>query len=621
MGDDKSRRRVRKRRSLNFLLAASKRRETSIWAVLRDDPKFRIAFSLLLLAGLILAIMLPKVWITTPKGFVPVMKASGLDLLQTRSLMRTARNHEAAGKSAEAAQAWASAIANNAGDPDATRGFIALLSRDSKVERRWIPVGIGQAGWLLRLTGTNQADVDLCAAFYRRNGIHELNIRLLGDTNRVHNAITAGALAYAYFESSRMDAFATHWEKHKDLLKDDSELRLCHAAWAAVWGPPGGAQEGLRTLAEAARDRDIQARANQLLLVVKASRLDLDGFNATFAELQSLRADRLQDHVLLWQLLSYLGQQSVAAEKARAYAVPPQTVTEAEILVSAWTRLGTYELAVDFAKNQMQSFPNASQLWLLLGRMLAAGNRWDDLRSLAVEMRRRPAVARLYNGYTHFLEGVAEHGLDHKARAEDCFREMLTAPPEDPLMAFEAAVILQKLGYNEAAQNLFKRQEGALGNRAEFWLRMAQSAFENRDAHVLVNACEQAFRLSPENPVVANNYAAALLIARSNPAESLRITLDTLNRAPDSAIARINHALALAQNGRYTESRRTLDGIKPEALAADERTNWHLGHVECALGQEDLDRAKSHIEQIEQRYLFPPQLDWLAKARARIVRK
>lgn len=621
MGEDKARRRVRKRRSLSFLLAASKRRETSIWAILRDDPKFRIVFTLLILGGLAIAAMLPKVWITTPKGFDPVVRVSGLDLLQTRSLMRTARKQEAAGKNAEAAQAWASAVANNAGDATAIRGLLGLLSRDEKLGRRWIPVGIGQSQWLLRLNGTNQMDVDLSAAFYRKSGLHELSIRLLSDTNRSHTAVTAAALAAAYFETARMDAFARHWQQHESLLKDDPELALMHAAWAAVWGPPAGITEGLRLLNEAAKDRTRQTQALQLLLIVQTQRLDLEGFNSTFAELQSLRADRLQDHARHWLLLHYLGQPAVAVEKARAYAVPPQTVTEADILLNAWNRIGAHDLAVDFARQQMQAFPNAAQLWLLIGRMLVAAQRWDDLRAVAVEMRNRPAVARLFGGYTHFLEGVAEHGLEHRARADDCFREMLAAPPEETLMAFEAGTTLQKLGYNEAAQTLFKRLESALGGKVEFWQRMAQSAHEIRDAQVLLNACEKAYQLAPANPVLANNYAAALLISRSNPAEAVRITMDVVNRSPDSAIARINHALALAQNGRFTEARQALDALAPDKLTPVEKSFWHLGQLECALGQNDPERALRHIDLVEHRFLFPTQSDWITQARARLVRK
>jgi predicted Zn-dependent protease len=106
-----------------------------------------------------------------------------------------------------------------------------------------------------------------------------------------------------------------------------------------------------------------------------------------------------------------------------------------------------------------------------------------------------------------------------------------------------------------------------------------------------------------------------------NPAEAVRLTVEVLTRSPDSRIARINHALALLQNGRYTEARRALDTVNASDLSAMERSYWNLGHLECALGQNDLDRARNHVDQIEQQYLFPPQADWLAQARAKLIKK
>lgn len=621
MGEETIRRRSRKRRSLGFLLAASRRRETTVLGILRDDPKFRWAFGLLLLVGLTLGLMLPKIWITTPEGVTPVTKVSGLDLLQARSLMRTARKQEQAGKKAEALQAWTSAIANNPGDLGAIRGFLQLLSADDRRERRWVSMGVGQTFWLLKLSRTNQADLDLVTDFYRKAELHELNIQVLGNTNIVQSPVGARALAAAYFETGRMEAFGQHCEKHQSDLAGDREIDLMHAAWGAISGPPSGLNPSLRLLAEAAQDPARQVRALQLQLLVQSQRLDLPGFKASFAELQALHADRLQDHIREWLLLEYLGQHALAVEKARAYVNPPQTVTEAENLLNAWSRLGIHDLAVDFARQQMPAFTSASQLWILLGRMLISGQRWDDLRTMAVEMRNNHRVTRVLNGYPFFLEGVAEHGMQNRARAEDLFRQLLAAPPTESSLTFECGTSLQRLGYNESAQALFKSVETKLGGRMEFWQHLAQVAHANRDAQQLLISCEKAYQLNPSNPVAANNYAAALLINRDKPAEAVRLTLEVLNRSPDSRIARINHALALAQNDRFTDARAALDRIVPDRLSPMERSYWHLGQLECAIGQSDPARATNHIDQVQPQYLFPAQLDWLTRQRAALLPK
>jgi tetratricopeptide (TPR) repeat protein len=621
MGEETIRRRSRKRRSLGFLLAASRRRETSILGILREDAKFRWVFGGLLLMALALALMLPKIWITTAKGITPVAKVSGLDLLQTRSLMRSARKQQEAGNANEALQAWTSAIANNPGSIEAVRGFIQLLASQDRVERRWSTVGIGQSLWLLKLTQTNAVDLDQVAQFYRKAELHELTIQILGQTNIVGTPTTAAALALACFETARTTEFAQLWEAHASEFAQDPELRLRQAAWAAVWGPPAELGRSLQQLTEASQESAHQVLALRLLLLVQSQRLDLSGFNTTFAELAALRGDRLQDHVRHWLLLEYLGQHALAVEKARAYAIPPQTITEAEIMLAAWNRLGIRDLAVDFAQQQMPAFQGAAQLWILIGRMLASAQRWDDLRAVAVQMRNNPRVARLLGGYTFYLEGIAEHGMDHRARAEDLFRQLLADPPSETRLTYECGTSLQSLGYNEIAQALLKRLESALGGKLEFWQQMAQAAHTTRDAEQLLVACEKAYLLSSNNPVAANNYAASLLTARQKPAEAVRLTLEVVSRSPDSRIARINHALALAQNSRFTESRAALDGINPDALNAMERSYWHMGQLECAIGQSDLDRGRRHIDQIQQQFLFPSQIDWLTRQRAKLLQK
>jgi tetratricopeptide (TPR) repeat protein len=621
MGEEIIRRRSRKRRSLGFLLAASRRRETSILGILREDAKFRWVFGGLVLAAFAMALMLPKIWITTAKGITPVAKVSGLDLLQTRSLMRTARKEQEAGRTTEALQAWTSAIANNPGSIESVRGFIQLLATQDRVDRRWSSMGIGQSLWLLKLTQTNAVDLDHVAQFYRKAELHELSIQILGQTNFTSTPTTAATLALAFFETARSTEFAELWDAHSAEFSLDPELRLRHAAWSAVWGPPAELGRSLQQLTEASRESASQVLALRLLLLVQSQRLDLGGFKSTFAELSGVRGDRLQDHIRHWLLLEYLGQHALAVEKARAYAIPPQTVTEAEIMLAAWNRLGIHDLAVDFARQQMPAFPGAAQLWILIGRMLATAQRWDDLRTVAVEMRNNPRVARLLGGYTFYLEGVAEHGMDHRARAEDLFRQLLADPPSETRLTYECGTSLQTLGYNEIAQAILKRLESALGGSREFWQHMAQIAHTTRDSEQLLVACEKAYLLSSNSPVAANNYAAALLTARQNPAEAVRLTVDVVTRSPDSRIARINHALALAQNSRFTESRAALDGINPDALNPMERTYWHMGQLECAIGQSDLVRSRRHIDQIQQQFLFPSQVDWLTRQRAKLLQK
>src|SRR5437764_521365 len=88
---------------------------------------FRLVFLAFLLGAVFLALFLPKMWTVSPPGFKPVIKVSGLDLVQAWSLKRSALKAAAAGKNEDAAYAWQAAIANDAADPDLYRGSLRHL--------------------------------------------------------------------------------------------------------------------------------------------------------------------------------------------------------------------------------------------------------------------------------------------------------------------------------------------------------------------------------------------------------------------------------------------------------------------------------------------------------------
>ncbi len=620
MATDEKRRRTRKRHSLSFLLAASRRREANLLQLLQEDPLFRWAFAGVVLLVLALGVLIPKIWIMTPRGFNPVVRISGLDMMQSRSLMRTARKHVEAGRTAEAMQAWTSAVVNNPAELDAVRGLLKAFVAGGAVEPRSLSVAVGQSNWLLQLGGTNLADVDLAAQVYRKGEMPEVVVQLLADPSHPMTAYGAALLAESYFELGRMALFEEHWARHEAELATDPRMRLYRAAWAAGWGPPGGVPGGIRVLEESAREGGEREHAMHLLLWVLAQRQELEAFEKLFGELQGLRADRLEDHARWWVLLDHAGRREDAMARARAFAVPPRTAIEARLLLGVWSRLGLHDLIVEFAREQLGAFTNARSLWQLVGRQLIAGERWEDLRTIAVELRANARLVVDLSGYSHFLEGVAEHGMERRSRAMDSFPRMMKDLPQDPVLNVEMAATLRRLGYPEFAQEIIRLQESALGNQAEYWQKLAQAAHESRDAETLLAACERGYQLAPGNLPAANNFAAALLIHRRDPAEAIRITLQVLAKLPESRLAQVNHALALAQMGRHDDAWKALGKVDPEALSAEERTHLVLGQFECALAGGRVDEARQLAERIELRYLFPPQLEWLNTARARMSR-
>ena len=105
-------------------LAPPKFFESGTLAVLYYDVWFRVAAITVILSGVLLAAILPKIWTVTPDGFLPVVRISGLDLVQAWSLRRSAEKLEKQGQLADCMVAWRAAGFNDPGSPELARGPI-----------------------------------------------------------------------------------------------------------------------------------------------------------------------------------------------------------------------------------------------------------------------------------------------------------------------------------------------------------------------------------------------------------------------------------------------------------------------------------------------------------------
>lgn len=593
----------------SFLLGRSRTQHANVLSVLKDDPKFRWAIGILFFGVLLMGIILPKIWITSPKDFNPVIRVSGLDLLQVKALSRSARSLESKGRMQEAVQAWSSAVANNPADPSSIRGFINLILRLEQPEVRWVNIAAGQAYWLLRLSGTNASDVELAGQIYVKGGYYEDAWVLLSDTNRVLSTKSARSLAAVAFETQRMDAFASIWNRNRAEFEKDPEIALYHAAWGSVWGPAVQTASSLQFLEKAIQSKDFKVLALRLKLLVDVQRQDIESFERAFAILQELRADRVEDHVRSWLLYESVGQRTKAQSKAATYAVALRSGSEAEAVISAWLRLGMHDLAVEFAKAQLSTFQTSPMLWVNVAHLLISGQHWDELRVLAVNLRNIPYLVRYFSGYVDYLEGVAETGLDHRERASECFHALLKNPPELPAFGLDAALFLRRSGYPELSQQLFLRLENSYTKQVEFWIEFAKASFESQDAELFLHACEKAYQLAPQVAMLENNLAAALLITQRNPSEAIRLTLNVVEKSNRSPISLINHALALNQNARFMEAHKLLESLRTTKLDEVERTFWSLAQFEAAVGEGRRADAMAFAPSVDKRHLFQPQMD------------
>lgn len=578
------------------------------------ETKFRWAVIACLVIFIVMGVMLPKIYTTSPPHYDQTIKVSGLDMLQAASLRRSAIAAEAGGKLSDALPIWLAALANNQASVESVRGFVGALMRQPVPDRAWLAHGRWQALSLLKLTRTNAADLDLAVRFHALYDQHEWIVAALENSDVPVGPSTTTAYLEALFLSGRMEKFAQAWKQRGSSVAGDTAAGLYHAAWQAGWGPAGEAPGGRARLESALADASSRSLALRLLVRVHHKTLDLVSFEKRLAELADLHHDTLKDHILHWQLLEVVGRRADAAALARAYTARPQTPGEAEQLLAVFTRLGLYNEGLQFLGQQMDDFKQHPVMWVRMGELLAAGNLWDRIRSMALEVRQDERLKEVLGNYGWFLMGVAEHGLGHPGMAKDAFDQFVTLPPPNPMVSFQSAVTLNRLGYPESAAVLLKRLESVAGTDLAFWKQVQLAAFESRQAELLLAACEKVHAIAPDT-VSMSNLAAALLMMRERPADAVQLTLDVIGRAPNSRIAQVNHALALIQNGRTADGERALRSVSATGMSDGDRTMLAFSWFQCHLQAGRTNEAVIVAEKVDLRHLFPPQVQWFETAR------
>jgi len=463
--------------------------------------------------------------------------------------------------------------------------------------------------------------VELVSRVYEKFQLYDLLLGLLGPRGDRLTAGEESAYLKALFHSGQMAPFASRWERLKGQPLVPPDLELYHDAYLAGWGPPATAGEGQRRLEAALANPEQAILASRLQLFVCARLNDADRYLASLQRLEQAQSDTLLEQVVYWQLLATLGRQEEARTLFRSFPRPPSSATEALRLAEIQVALGLRAEARQFLEQCTPQFGNTQDLWLRLATLLQEDQRWEDLREMALQLRQHPRMRDALAGYSYYLEGCAELGLDRPAVADTVFRKVARHPLENRALALSTARSLLKLGYAAVARDLLLPLEQNFGERADYWHELFGAAYQLKEPNLMAKAAAAGYRLQPRNVTRANNYAATLLINRDRTEEAVSLTLQTLNRFPDSKAAKINHALALLLNQRTGEAEAVLKSIIPEKLSGQEANSFYLGWFEVSCNQKQYDHAWEASDRIDAEYLFPNQLKWLEEMRQRLPRR
>lgn len=576
---------------------------------------FRSYVLAFLVLSIFLAVFLPKIWLSTPVGFLPEIRISWLDRVQAWSLQRAAEKQEAAGLYDEAEYAWRAAISNNPGDAELCRRSLRSLLKAPTLDRKHLGPAFSRALWLMRLSSTNAVDVELTAGLLDRYEMYDYQLRLLGERTAALSARERALLAKAAFRTGQMTVFAEQWKQLSPQQKADPELALYEAAYGAGWGAPETAAGFRQRLAAARQDSARRSLANRVQLLVAARERDPGTFASALDDLAQARLDRVGDHVTYWLLLLNLGRRAEAERLAEEYPHAPSNPDEVRQLRLAYARLGRQETQWKFLAKVAPMFKQSSEVWIAYAHVLVDLKKWEELRAVSVQMRQLPGLGETMAGYCYYLEGRAELAMGRELSAKDSFALAVKSRLDVPALRLEAGKGLMRQHYAREARAVLLPAEKDLARDKDYWSTLLQVGIELKEASTVAQAAEALYRMEPRNPTYVNSYAASLLLLRQRPDEAIKLTFELMSTFPDSTAARINHAFSLLMNRRLEEAASLLQTLSPAALSPADRLSYNLAQFEVQMALRNPTAARTFSDQIELDDLFPSQAERVIQLR------
>jgi hypothetical protein len=580
-------------------------------------PWFRLAVICLALLLAFLALYLPPFWTTSPPGFLPIVRVSGVDLTQAWAAKRRARAAAAAGQHSDAFYWWQAALGNNAADLVALRGSLRARLAGEPNAPRDVPGFLRQATWLLRLGGTNQADLAQIASAYARYRLDDQLLSLLGSVRGQLTPALEESYLTTLFHAGRLDDFAREWRQAGARLEQQPELALYYAAYLAGWGDPAQRAVGNERLAAAQNDPQLRLAASRLQLAVNAQRGDATAYGAALAQLRTSRSDTLLDHVGYWRLLAAAGRWAEAQELAQSFSRAPANPHEAVKLAEVFATLKQPARARAVLDQSADEFHGTTEPWIAHGDLLVAGQGWDELLALALKMRRQAGVQDRLTAFSYYLEGRAELGQNRTDLAARAFAKAAQFPFDDPTLGLRAATNLATLGFAAPARDILLSLEAALSEKPAFWSALLQAAADLKDLQLALRAGPRA--LSDRADAASRQcYASALVGSRERPVEALTVTRGLMSEANPAPGARLLHVLALLLNHQLAEAEAVLSAVRADELNAADAARYHLAWFAVHAAGQRSELALQASARIDPRHLWPAQIEWLTQQQAQL---
>lgn len=575
------------------------------------------AFFAVLVAG---ALYLPKIWRVSPPGFLPVIKISWLDMTQNWALKRSARKLAASGDYLKAARSWEGAVGQNPADASALRGFLENCVLIPRPDTRVYTAASSQLAWLLRLTGTNQSDVELVARVCEKFEWYTAIGYLLEPISDRLPPAAESAYIKALFHENRIAEFERRLSKGQGRLHDP-ELALYRLAYSAGWSNRGDSGEAQQLLKQKSNEGSHKTLATRLYMLACANRGKVREYGECLDRLSAQNEASTIDQAVYWELLASNGRKAEARKLAEAFTTSPASPPEAVRLAQTYLNLGLNERSREILKVSAARYRNSYLIWMNFAGLLESEKDWDELRAIALVIRADPGNRGTLFGYSYWLEGKADLEQGRKPTAEIAFRRASESSYEIPGLALAVGRGLTKAGYPKFAQQVLSDAQSKAADDFAYWDAYFDAAFAAQDAAGILKASQNCYRLEPENVSAMNRYAASLMVNRVNPDEAIKITLQLYAKYPNATATIINHSCALMLNNRASEALKLLERINGERLPVLESSAYYLALFEAYADLQMWDAAWRASDKIAMSTLLPIQRQWLEDRRKQLPKR
>ncbi len=515
---------------------------------------------------------------------------------------------------------WRRRVELDPADPVALRGYVEALTREAGEGREHREQSRDWGGWLLRVGGTNGADVARVLRLGMASGTDWTVVEELGPHL---GRMEAGDRALAV----QVLAEAGRWREVGRLVETvgetevDPALRLHRWAWEAGWGGKAGALEGLKRLREAAKAGDEGGGlAKRLLLRVLVERSEVGEADRVLEELRGGGGIRMSDGLVWAWARQRLGGGGTWRQAVQGWAGPVRS-EEWKSWVELLRALGEPNRARRELEQGLVRWGGRAE-WIWLADLSVEDGDWRGLRRAGVGLRGFPGGDDGTAAMGWAMEAMAQERLGAAEEARLAWDRSGRERSPAGRMAWEWGRRVAGWGWPREGWDWLLRAEEQMEGRLEYWRVRLRAAHGMGDGEAILEGAQRVRVLTPTDPNSANELAAALLVLRQEPMEALRLAREAREArgAVEARAGRVNEALALVQLGNWAEAARALEALELEGLTGIERTMVCLGRFDMHAGTGQVTEALEAYKGMDAGHLLPVQLRWLERQYAGLMR-